>query len=136
MILSASARRDSGTSRKGAWQDVQRLSAVGSFICSASAICLERAVVRVANGRCEWKSCNDQTRYWFWFCPPPPWQPELLQEVAPRNREATPPSRDSAAADRTGRIPNVAAAARMRTQGNEELSDLRRTRNLLVERQS
>ena len=109
------------------------MSVVGSFIRNASAICLERAVVRLANGRCEWKSCNDQTRYWFWFCPPPPWQPELLHELAPRNREATPPGMDSAAVDRTGRIPKIAATAVMRTQGNEELSDLRRTRNLLIE---
>jgi len=112
------------------------VSVAGSWIRNASAICLERAVVRVANGRCEWKSRSDQTRYWFWFWPPPPWQPELLHEAAPRNRETTPPGMVSAAADRTGRIPNNAATAKMRTWGNKELSDLRRTRNLLIEPQS
>ena len=90
IVLVAAAVTSGGvvSATLAAWQEVQRLSVVGSLIGKALAICLDRAVVRVANGRCEWKSCNDQTRNWFWFCPPPPWQAELLHDAAPRNLAA------------------------------------------------
>jgi hypothetical protein len=46
--FNGAACQGAGTWASGAWQVVQRVSRAGSEIPSASAICLERAVVSVA----------------------------------------------------------------------------------------
>lgn len=109
------------------------------MIPSASEICFERAVARVANGLWLWKSRKDQIWNWFWFVPPPPWQEELEHEAAPRILGAEAASKLPAAYAIWEPGSNASAAMLEIKSLNHcvrQLIDLRATRNLLEDQLS
>src|SRR6185369_3605772 len=129
-LILAPGSRSPVTVCSGAWQTVQRGSSAGLLIPRASAICFERAVVRVAKGLELWKSRRDQAWYWFWVTPPPPWQPELAQDPAPRILGVA----SRAKASNRNRRGRARSGRHLQNQRRSPLIDLRATGNLLKQR--